>query len=124
MLIFDDVALIRSLVSDLLHENRAIAAILEATDMQAAVALMAQYQPQIAILDIAVPAGCGLKNGVELLRMIKTTYPATEVVMLTNHANPQSRAACMRSGAEFFLDKSYDFDQLPTVIAALMQRIS
>jgi DNA-binding NarL/FixJ family response regulator len=124
VLIFDDVALIRSLASDLLLENRDISAILEAADMQAAVTLMAEHQPQVAILDITVPAGCGLKNGVDLLRMIKSTYPTTAIIMLTNHANAQSRAECMRSGADFFLDKSYEFDQLPMVMAALLQRVS
>jgi DNA-binding NarL/FixJ family response regulator len=129
VLIFDDVALIRSLVSDLLHEDnllhkdRSIATTLEAADMKAAVTLMAQHRPQIAILDIAVPAGCGLKNGVDLLRMIKTNYPTTAIIMLTNHADAQSRAECMRSGADFFLDKSYEFEQLPTVVATLMQRV-
>jgi hypothetical protein len=41
--------------------------------------------------------------------------------MLTNDPTPQSRAACFRIGADFFFDKTAEFQQAVDVIARLAQ---
>lgn len=127
VLILDDAAIVRSLTIDLLRESAITAPLigtfLEADDTSSAIQLIAQYHPHIAILDIKVPASFPLRNGIDLLKMIRRSYPATEAGMLTNHATSQYRSECIRLGAAFFLDKSVEFDQLPVVIEALASRL-
>lgn len=66
------------------------------------------------ILDIQLSDG----NGLVLLKKIKTTTPDIRVVVLTNHSNEANRMQALRAGADSFLDKSTDFEQIP----ALLQR--
>jgi DNA-binding NarL/FixJ family response regulator len=127
VLILDDAAIIRTLTIDLLRENSIteaiIGTILEAADIASAMQLLAQHYPRIIILDIKVPGSSSLRNGIDLLKEVKASYPATEVIMLTNHATSQYRVECMRLGAAFFLDKSVEFDQLPMAVEALALHI-
>lgn len=66
------------------------------------------------ILDIQLSDG----NGLILLKKIKTDSPDIRVVVLTNHSNEANRMQALRAGADSFLDKSTDFEQIP----ALLQR--
>lgn len=66
------------------------------------------------ILDIQLSDG----NGLSLLKKIKTSSPDIHVVVLTNHSNEANRMQALRAGADSFLDKSTDFEQIP----ALLQR--
>jgi CheY-like chemotaxis protein len=38
------------------------------------------------------------------------------VIVLTNQATPQHRAACLAAGAEEFLDKSHEFARVPEIL--------
>jgi DNA-binding NarL/FixJ family response regulator len=122
VLVMEDAALVRNLILDLLGESKGIDTIIEAEDAVSALKLMAEHRPQVAILDIKVPGGPELKNGVDVLKVIKESYPATAVIMLTNYATARYRTECMRMGADFFFDKSSEFDMLPAAVEELMQR--
>ena len=81
----------------------------------------AKYKPQIAILDIKVPGGDGLKNGIDVLKTVKKSYP-TSVIMLTNHANAKYSMECKQAGADFFFDKSTEFDRVPDAVFEIIQK--
>jgi DNA-binding NarL/FixJ family response regulator len=55
-------------------------------------------------------------SGIEVLRSLKKMTPAPAVIMLTNFAYEQYRKKCEAAGADFFLDKSTEFDQIPLVL--------
>lgn len=122
VLVMEDAALVRRLIIDLLGESKGIDAILEAEDAVSALKLVAEHRPQIAVLDIKVPGGQELKNGVDVLKAIKESYPATAVILFTNYASARYRAECMRIGADFFFDKSHEFDKLTAAVEELMRR--
>lgn len=69
--------------------------------------------PQLAVLDIAIP------NGIELLKQIKSLRPPVIVAILTHSAEEASRRFCQRLGAEYFLDKIYDFHKVRGIVIAL-----
>jgi len=69
---------------------------------------ISRTQPDVVILDIRMPGG----SGIEVLRGLKTMTPAPAVIMLTNFAYEQYRKKCEAAGADFFLDKSTEFDQI------------
>jgi DNA-binding NarL/FixJ family response regulator len=69
--------------------------------------------PDIVILDIRMPGG----NGIDVLRQLKAANPSPKVIMLTNFAYVQYQKRCEDAGADFFLDKSTEFDQIPLLLA-------
>ena len=120
ILIMDDAAIVRKLIVAMLVENINAASILQAQDTNAAIELFAQYKPQIAILDIQVP---GDKNGIDVLKIFKRLMPLVAVIMLTNHATAWYRLACKLAGADFFFDKSTEFEKLNSAVMELIQRL-
>ncbi len=63
---------------------------------------------QAVILDTQLPDG----NSLGLLKTIKASIPTIKVVVFSNHADEECRKLAMRAGADSFLDKSTDSDQL------------
>ncbi len=120
ILIMDDAVVVRKLIVTMLVENINAENILQAGDTNSAIELFAQHKPQIAILDIQVP---GDKNGIDVLRIFKTLMPFVAVIMLTNHAAARYRLECKRAGADFFFDKSAEFEQLNAAVVELVQRL-
>jgi len=122
VLIMDDAVVVRKLISALLSEIENVQMIFQAGDAVSAVQLFIEHKPQIAILDIKVPGGNGMKNGIDVLRVVKKAYPGAAVIMLTNHANARYSAECKQAGADFFFDKSTEFDRLPAAVAEVLGR--
>lgn len=120
VLMMDDASEIRRQVVAMLSRVEGVHTVLEAEDAPTAVALFARYQPWLAILDINVPGGNGLKNGIDVLRVIKEARPATAVIILTNHGEVHYQQACRRAGADLFLDKSSEFDQLAEAVTLML----
>lgn len=60
------------------------------------------------ILDLQL----GDKSGLQLLKDVKQNKPEIKIVILTNHSTEDNRVHAMRAGADGFLDKSTDFDQI------------
>ncbi|HEY6892858.1 MAG TPA: response regulator, partial [Rhodanobacteraceae bacterium] len=56
-------------------------------------------------------------TGVDVLRAVHPRLPHVAFIVLTNHATPQHRRACIDAGARFFLDKSTEFALIRAVIA-------
>ncbi len=70
------------------------------------------------LLDINLPDA----SGIDLLRLVKTNYPQTQVVMVTNQSSQHYRQLCKKLGADNFVDKSSDFDQIPGILTSLVHR--
>ena len=121
VLITDDAVLVRKLIADLLSELEYIGPILEAGDANSAVELFSKHKPEIVILDIKVPGSGGLKNGIDVLKAVKKSY-STHVIMLTNHANHKYLSECKQAGADFFFDKSTEFDKVPDAVLEIVHR--
>jgi len=73
-------------------------------------------QPDLILLDISLPDG----NGIDLLRMIRSLYPDTKSIIVTNHATEYYKDLCISLGAFSFLDKSKDFELIPVFISNLL----
>jgi len=111
----DDSALIRERLQALLAEITGVAVIGQADDGLVAVNSVRELKPDVVVLDINMPG----KNGMDVLRELKKFEPAPCVIILTSHPNPQYRERCLDRGADHFLDKSTDFDRLPSIIKQL-----
>lgn len=95
-----------------LLDETTIENIIVASDYDEARKVLAHEEPNIALLDINLPG----KNGIELLKLIRSSNKPCEVIMITNHADDYYRQQCFDLGAKHFLDKSNDFAQVPGII--------
>src|SRR2546423_15276142 len=77
-----------------------------------AIAAIEELKPDFVVLDISLPGG----NGMQVLERIKTSNPALRVIMLTNFAFEQYRRRCAELGADYFFDKSNEFDKVLEVL--------
>jgi len=77
-----------------------------------AIAILEIVEPDVIILDIQMPG----KNGIELLTEIKLKNIHSRVVIFTNHADPYYRNLCIQLGADYFLDKSTEFEKIPIIL--------
>lgn len=87
----------------------------EAASIAAALRAIPTLRPDVVILDIKLPDG----SGIALLEAIKRLAPATIVTMLTNYPSDQFRQRCLAAGADFFLDKSTEFEEIPAILRRL-----
>lgn len=119
ILIMEDVSNIRQLIVDMLSPLHHTTRLLLASDTATAARLITSEKPAIAVLDISVPGSAGLANGIDVLKFAKAVQPSIQVIMLTNHANERYRAECQQAGADFFFDKSTQFELLSEAIQSL-----
>jgi len=122
LLIMDDAANIRHRIVELLSEVAGIDAIIESEDVASAVKAIKEHEPEVVILDIQVPPDGPLRNGIDVLKITKQQFPKTGVIMLTNFANPRYREECKRLGADYFFDKSSEFEQVPEAVLRMMKQ--
>ena len=72
-------------------------------------------QPSVVILDVRMPG----RSGIEILKEIKQNYPLTTVIILTNYSEEEWRTHCLEAGADYFLDKSREFDRIPKILESI-----
>lgn len=102
VLLADDHAVVRKGIRDFLEEDAQIQVQAEANDGQEAWALLAQQQPDVAVLDIRMP---GL-SGIELTERIKERYPKVKVLILTAYDDEPYIFALLRAGADGYVLKT------------------
>lgn len=119
IVVVEDVPMVRERIVDVLLELPGVFVIGEADSVATALVSIESNQPDVVLLDMSLPGTSRIANGIGVLKWIKQAHPAICVVMLTNHASHAYREACEAAGAFAFLDKSYEFDKLPDVIARL-----
>jgi DNA-binding NarL/FixJ family response regulator len=115
VLIADDSAVVRQRLAELISEIERVEVVSQAGDALEALAAIEETTPDVAILDIRMPGA----NGIEALAEIKKERPAPVVIMLTNYPYPQYRKKCLDAGADYFFDKSTEFERVVEVIAHL-----
>lgn len=87
----------------------------EASTSEDAVRGIAATQPDVVTLDLKLAAGTGL----DVLDAVRGQYPDMTIIVLTNHAEPLFRSRCLASGAQYFFDKSHEFDTVVDLCGTL-----
>lgn len=90
-----------------------------AYDGESALSLIAADEPEVMILDLMMP---GI-DGIEVLRQVKRTRPAVEVIILTGHGSEADRETCMQLGAFAYLHKPVDIEVLSQTLKDANARI-
>ena len=87
----------------------------EAEDGRAAVALACQLEPDVVVMDIAMP----LLNGLEATRQIKRQCPRVKVLMLTMHDNEEYIRQALEAGAMGYILKDAAAKELISAIRSV-----
>jgi two-component system response regulator NreC len=112
ILIADDHTLVRQGFKKILEERPDWLVVAEASDGRDAVRLALEVQPDLAILDIAMPK----LNGIDATRQIVRRAPATRVIVLSMYAQDAYISQALRAGARGYLLKdSADADLIRAV---------
>ena len=81
--------------------------VLHASGLKDALALVATSAVDAIVFDVHVDGDMGI----DVLASLRRLVPKAVIVILTNEANELHRRECLRHGADFFFDKSLDFDR-------------
>lgn len=119
ILIVDDSALVVDRLFENLHEMKCVDKLFSAHSYPEAVNQIIQQPPHFVLLDIQLPG----KNGIELLSFIKQNYPNIVTIMLTNMVSDYYKDLCNNIGADYFIDKSSEFEKIPGIIETYFQEI-
>ena len=71
----------------------------------------------VVIVDLRLREGSGMAV-IEKLRQANL-QPQPKIIVFTNHPFPEIRARAMQIGADYFFDKSADYDSIRTTLQAL-----
>jgi two-component system OmpR family response regulator/two-component system response regulator QseB len=89
-------------------------------DAEAAGATLASERFDLVLLDLGLPRG----NGLDVLRELRARGDATPVIVLTARDGPGDRVAGLDSGADDYLVKPFELDELSARIRAVHRRQS
>ncbi len=120
LFIADDSEILRVRLVDMLSEIEGIEIIGQAQNSLDAVELIEKLNPHVVILDIRMPQ----ENGIKVLKAIKKDNHHIKVIIFTNYPYPQYRKRCMDLGADFFFDKSTEFEKLVDTVKYLTHDFS
>jgi DNA-binding NarL/FixJ family response regulator len=118
VLIADDSAVVRERLAYLLGDLDGIEVVGQAACAADARTLAARLKPDLAILDMRAPAG----SGADLVSELKRSNPGSKVMMLTNFVDPENKKSCIDRGADYFFDKSIEFEEAVAVLRGMAQR--
>lgn len=118
VLIADDHGVVRRGLRALLERSRECEICGEATNGREAVEKAKLLRPDIAILDITMPA----LNGIEATRQIRKVSPHTQVLILSVHDADVLLREVLDAGAEGYVLKEDADDDLLTAMSALRRR--
>ena len=118
VLVVDDSVMFRQRVICFLND-RNLNPVLQACNYEEAVNWLHQKEVHLAMLDISMPG----KNGIELLKLIRSRYPGTKVWMVSNHTDEHYKQLCLSTGADHFFDKSFDFEEIENKTTMIINEI-
>jgi DNA-binding NarL/FixJ family response regulator len=113
----DNSVILRKQIIDLLSELHGIEIVGQAQVASEALRAIRELKPDVVTLDIQISGG-----GIDALKKIKRDGSAPIVIILTNSTSPPYRKSSMEAGADFFLDKSTEFQEVRGIIQALFER--
>lgn len=115
VLIVDDSPIIITKMIELIEDVKTITALKTCGTYDSAIELLNNYTPNVILLDINLPG----TSGIELLKYTKAYLPNTFVIIVTNQGSEYYKERCFKIGADHFVDKSKDFDKIPSILSSL-----
>jgi two-component system, OmpR family, alkaline phosphatase synthesis response regulator PhoP len=93
-------------------------AVMRAESVASARRAIAEGTFQVAVLDVGLPDG----SGFDVARALREHAPATAILFLTAHANPEDRIRGLELGADDYVGKPFHFRELLLRIQNCLKR--
>ena len=117
ILIVDDHALVRHGIALIVRESFADAEISEADGADAALAVLSNGGADLALVDVRMPE----RDGIQLLKEIKTDHPDLPVIMLTTFDHAKYARAALAEGASGYMLKDSSPSDLGQAIRVALE---
>jgi two-component system response regulator MprA len=92
--------------------------VVQAPDGAAALSLVESSQPDVAVLDVMMPN----VDGLTVCRVLRAEKNRIPILMLTARTETPDRVAGLDAGADDYLPKPFDLDELLARLRALLRR--
>ena len=112
VLICDDNAAIRRLLSAIVDRNPALRVVGEAADGNEAIVKAKSHEPDVILLDLAMPNRSGLEALPELRRLV----PNAQIIVLSGFANANVAEEVLALGAVAYVEKGAPPDEIVAAI--------
>jgi DNA-binding NarL/FixJ family response regulator len=113
--VVEDSVPVRERLVDMINEIEGFVVVGQAATFNGAVNGIRQTGPDIAIFDIQLADG----SGIDALAEVRRELPGIRSIVLTNYTTPQHEKASADAGAEYFLDKSADFEKIAGILLSM-----
>lgn len=117
ILIVDDHSVVRKGLKLFLATNDRLEVCAEAGTLKEAVGMVAQWKPDVVLLDYKLPDGDGIIGCIN----IKTQSPTTKVIILTAYTDEGVVVEAIRAGVDAYLLKDVESDKLIETILAVYE---
>jgi two-component system, NtrC family, response regulator AtoC len=92
---------------------------LEADTAEAALRALESDAPELVVTDLRLPQ----KSGLELLELIKSQQPRTEVAIMTGHGSIESAVGAMRMGAYHYITKPFAVEEMKLILERMAEKV-
>jgi DNA-binding NarL/FixJ family response regulator len=117
VLVVDDHPVVRHGLMAILRWEEDVELVGDAADGAEAVRLILEHQPDVVLLDLRLPQ----LSGIEVMRRVRGQAPGTRFLVLTTYDTDEYIAPALAAGAQGYLLKDAEPDELSRAIHALMQ---
>ena len=117
LVIADDHELVRAGLRMMLTGQRGLEVVGEAANGREALTLCHRLQPDLALIDVRMPE----QDGLATCRAIKQECPATSVILVTMHENPEYLLEALKVGAAGYVLKDISQRELIAAVQGVLR---
>lgn len=115
--VVEDSPIVQERLVAMLNDIQHVEVVGVADNAAEAIADILRLQPDAAVLDIKLRVG----SGIAVLQAIRRQCASIATIMLTNYATQEFRKECLAMGADYFFDKTAEFEKIRDALEELGQ---
>jgi two-component system response regulator NreC len=117
VLVVDDHTILREGICAMLEKHLDIEVVGEASEGVAALGKVSELRPEVVLMDMRMPR----LDGLEATRRIRTQYPDTRVIVMTQDGNNDDVLTGLKAGASGCVNKEMSITDVVSAIKAVHQ---
>lgn len=115
VLLVEDSQQVLSRIRCMIEEVVPVRIVGEAATVAEAMMVLSKSKPDAVVLDLFLSDGASFS----VIAEIKRQYPECVVIVITHFTIPECRERCRSLGADYFFEKSSEFERVPEVLLSL-----